>query len=369
MAMTEYYVDPSIAANSGTGTIGDPYGDLQYALDNITRDTTDGDRINIKSGTAEVLSSAIDYSTYGTPTIAAPLLYRGYASTAGDGGIGEIDLGGNAHSNTAVSWCDLKIHNFSSFAIVNAVADNCWLDPTTSGAVTVSAYAKLTNSFVTTSVTLNSRNGSVHGCYILLATGSTVPSQLVNINGGCEVSNNILHFQSGLTLGSIYALYGNYDGCTIQNNSLLNESSRAGYGVVLSGSKNGQNVQGNISENFLQGLTGGFSSEPNGIIQHNAGYNNTTDFANMVPVIEDDNESLSASAFAKSGSITTSKFVSDNTGFWADVAAYFEPQDTGNVFGNFGFASLTKGAVPRPAGGGGAGGGLLRVNMNGNVFG
>ena len=367
MAMTEYYVDPSIAANSGTGTIGDPYGDLQYALDNITRDTTDGDRINIKSGTAEVLSSAIDYSTYGTPTIGAPLLYRGYASTAGDGGIGEIDLGGNAQSNTAISWCDLKIHNFSSFGITSAVADNCWLDPTTNGGVTVSTYAKLTNSFVTTSVILNGRNGSVHGCYILLTTGFTVPSLLVNLVGGCEVSNNILHFQSGLTLGNISTLYGNYDGCTIQNNSLLNESSRAGGGVVLS-VKNGQNVQGNISENFSNGFSG-FSNEPNGTIQHNAGYNNTTDFANMVPVIEDDNESLSASAFAKSGSITPSKFVSNNAGFWSDVATYFEPQDTGNVFGNFGFASLTKGAVPRPAGGGGAGGGLLRVNLGGGISG
>jgi len=32
MALTEIYVDPAIAANSGTGTSGDPYGDLQYAL-------------------------------------------------------------------------------------------------------------------------------------------------------------------------------------------------------------------------------------------------------------------------------------------------------------------------------------------------
>ena len=63
MAITNYYVDPSINANSGTGTIGDPFGDLQYALDTVTRDSTNGDQFNIKAGTAEVLTGTLDFST------------------------------------------------------------------------------------------------------------------------------------------------------------------------------------------------------------------------------------------------------------------------------------------------------------------
>ena len=56
MAITEVYVDPAINGNSGTGTLVDPYGDLQYALDTKARDSTNGDRFNIKAGTAEVLA-------------------------------------------------------------------------------------------------------------------------------------------------------------------------------------------------------------------------------------------------------------------------------------------------------------------------
>ena len=39
MAITEVYVDPSIAGDSGVGTIGDPYGDLEYAIEQETFDT------------------------------------------------------------------------------------------------------------------------------------------------------------------------------------------------------------------------------------------------------------------------------------------------------------------------------------------
>ena len=97
-APSETYVDPSIAANSGTGTIGDPYGDLQYALDTMTRDSTNGDRINIKSGTAEVLTGTISLASYGPPRFDYYLVLEGYDSVAGDGGIGAID--GNAGNFT-----------------------------------------------------------------------------------------------------------------------------------------------------------------------------------------------------------------------------------------------------------------------------
>ena len=54
MAITEVYVDPSIAADSGAGTVGDPYGDLEYAIEQTTFDTTNGTRVNIKIGRAHV---------------------------------------------------------------------------------------------------------------------------------------------------------------------------------------------------------------------------------------------------------------------------------------------------------------------------
>ena len=55
MAFSEVYVDPSIAADSGTGTIGDPFGDLEYAIEQSTFDTTNGTRVNNSNVTVAAL--------------------------------------------------------------------------------------------------------------------------------------------------------------------------------------------------------------------------------------------------------------------------------------------------------------------------
>ena len=112
MAITHLYVDPSIAGNSGTGTIGDPYGDLQYALDTQVRDAVNGDQFNIKAGTSEF--GAITLLTYGTPTYGAPLVLRGYTATANDGGIAVLDGGGAAIINEAKDWIHLIDTRFTN---------------------------------------------------------------------------------------------------------------------------------------------------------------------------------------------------------------------------------------------------------------
>ena len=89
---TVYYVDPAIDADSGAGTVGDPYGDLQHCLDTITRDTGQGDRICVKAGTDEVLAASLTLATYGSPSPYVPLIIQGYTSAAQDGGIGVIDF-------------------------------------------------------------------------------------------------------------------------------------------------------------------------------------------------------------------------------------------------------------------------------------
>ncbi len=117
MAQTQTYVDPSINANSGTGTVGDPYGDLQYALDTMTRDSTDGDQINIKAGTAEVLTGSLDFTTYGTPSSTAALSFSGYTSSENDGGIGSIDGDGSYKIASLPNYSmmkDLELFNSGS---------------------------------------------------------------------------------------------------------------------------------------------------------------------------------------------------------------------------------------------------------------
>lgn len=117
MALTQYYVDPFIAGNSGTGTLLDPFGDLQYALNTITRNATDGDQINIKAGTAEILAASLTLATYGTPTASTVLILRGYTAAANDGGRAEINCNGVTMFALAYSYvilADMTCHTFGN---------------------------------------------------------------------------------------------------------------------------------------------------------------------------------------------------------------------------------------------------------------
>jgi hypothetical protein len=52
------------------------YTDTQDALDNVTRDSTNGDVFEYPDGWTETLTGNLDYSLYGTPTSTAPLEFR-----------------------------------------------------------------------------------------------------------------------------------------------------------------------------------------------------------------------------------------------------------------------------------------------------
>lgn len=115
--MADYYVDPSLGTDSGSGTVGDPWGhtgnEIQKALDNITQGAQ-GDNIHVKStGTVSFSGSNLDFTSYTNPGIEQPLCISGYTSAAWDGGIGTIDLGGGstfvASSIDGMMWSDLDI--------------------------------------------------------------------------------------------------------------------------------------------------------------------------------------------------------------------------------------------------------------------
>lgn len=89
--MADYFVSPGAGSNvTGNGSLATPWKTTQHALDNITQGAS-GDQINIQSGAADVLTGALSLSSYGTPTQVRPLVIRGYATAANDGGKGEID--------------------------------------------------------------------------------------------------------------------------------------------------------------------------------------------------------------------------------------------------------------------------------------
>lgn len=353
--MSETYVDPSIAANSGSGTIGDPYGDLQYALNTMTRDGTNGDRINIKAGTAEVLTAAIDLTSYGTPATNARLRFEGYTSAAGDGGVGTIEGTTNnvsIFSSTTldyIMWVSLDLQGHSVGNVI-LCDDECGL-----------FYSKISGGDNTIQVHFD-QNG------IIVGNEFNTSYYAIDINSdGTVVGNYFSGFATASFGGAVLANAGNF----IARNIISKGSDAGGKGIIVNGIHNniinnsilavsgtgagihatnrGSRVLGNIVEGFSG--TGGYgylfdTNDDPVWFAGNAAYNNDTDYDTLTDEYsyQDDNETLSTSGFAKSGSDT-----------YANRHTYFAPVDTGNIIGGAGAyaENVDKGAIQSAGGGGG----------------
>ncbi len=158
-APTTYFVDPSINADSGAGTVGDPYGDTKYAVDQNTFDTTNGNKLAIKSGTDEVLTESLN-TTFTTnswsPTANAPIIIEGYSTAEGDGGIGGISGNGSIAiiNSTALDFIflkDLHMHNTGSANVCtigeNCVVDNVEFDNSTGDGLTIDRFCNVIQCF------------------------------------------------------------------------------------------------------------------------------------------------------------------------------------------------------------------------------
>ena len=337
-APTESYVDPSIAANSGTGTIGDPWGDLQYGLDQVTRDATNGDRFNVKSGTAELLTTSLSLTTYGTPTRDAPLIFQGYASAAGDGdldagtGSGEIDMQGNNFTIIAagggINFMHMHCHGTGSAYVLTMGTDQavieCEISVGTGGGITGNTFGP-----------------SVIGCHIHDTGG-------IGINGGASTLFNYLKNDgttdfttaissltgSAAVIGNIISIDGSSNGIivdvrsggVVMGNSIL-AATGSGIGITYINSR---------SSSLMNNLVEGFSSSGTGILYtvasiqqsvyaNNGAFNNTTNYSqsgSVEALLVNDNETLGATPFDKSGADT-----------FANRHTYFSPVNTGNVHG------------------------------------
>ena len=248
MALTEIYVDPFINANSGTGTIGDPYGDLQYALNTVSRDATNGNRFNVKAGTAEVLTAAISLTTYGTPTAAAPCWFEGYTSAAEDGGRGEITGNGSygifaSNGVGFTRWKNLKLGNcganFILYPGTNTLVDSCELHTNNNhGLPMLGASSMLIDSWV------HGTRGSyavncpfVIGCFIEDGT-TTAPA--IDTGVTYAIGNLISGFKFGINVNQGLGVFGN---------TIVGTNAASGHGISLS-------FYSQASNNLITGYSG-----------------------------------------------------------------------------------------------------------------
>jgi len=303
--LTETYADPSIAGNSGAGTIGDPYGDVQYAFDTMTRDATNGDRVNILAGTDEVLGAAIDFTTYGIPTSAAPLTIQGYTSVAGDGGIGGIS-GAATYTIFAsdafdrLNLVNLHLHNCGSAAIVhidnNCTMLGCEIDNTSGLGLSMDSGTLIMDCYIH-NVGANGIGNRASILYCFLENGANDFGIAIGAGtDGITIAYNIISIDgasNGINVGA--SVMGN----SIVNNSIFS-SAGTGYGIRIDGRFN------TITNNIVEGFSGsggrGYDINDHTLLYgHNKAYNNATNFdvaAGVQHMLDlGNNDVLSASPF------------------------------------------------------------------------
>jgi hypothetical protein len=351
--MAEYYVDPAIAADTGTGTIGDPFGDLQYALNNITQGAA-GDRINIKAGTAEILSSPLTLATYGTTSPTKPLGFQGYSSAQGDAdfeagtGIAEIDC--NAQSSLFISVYqyiqlqELEIHNATSDLVNLSIGTVFRCEVHNAGAAGIQMTTAGTNVSVVAEchvhdVAVEGINGvggqvSVLDNFVETGSGSNDFTYGIYTILGMTVQGNIVYMNSSHTASAV----GIRCVSVCRHNSVLADNTGTGIGIDNSVVSNSVAAvfEGNLVEGFSGsgGIGIGGGAEITGVLAHNYVSNCATAY-DVKEVYGVDNEDSSVSPFAKVGGVS-----------FSNRTTYFQPVATGNIVGG-GTNGRNKGAVHR----------------------
>lgn len=319
MAITNYYVDPAIAGDSGTGTSGDPFGDLQYGLDTVTRDSTNGDQFNIKAGTDEILAAALSLTTYGTPTSSTPLILRGYTAAAGDGGVGGIDCNDATMFAAAtldyIVLMDLHIHNGGAADIVNLddyiTVINCEVNNTTGSGIKLDVASRVIGCYVhdcgNRGIICGIR-GNIFGNY--LANGTNDFDRAIAPGDGSVVEFNIINID-----GASDGIIPVGPATTLRNNTIY---STSGTGEAINNISDLTNIVANYIEGFSGvGGDGIQSTAVLNIYVANRFYNNTNNESISANVINgSDNSALSASGLVDPANGDFRAMVSLRAGAW-----------------------------------------------------
>lgn len=353
---SSYYVDATSGNDTtGTGTSGAPWATIQHALDNITRDTTGGDIIWLKSGTtySGTGNNSLTLSTYGSPSNTAQLTFAGYTSSINDGGIATIDAGSNSimtsTANDYINWLNLKMFNDGSgrlFLLDNNIRwINCELYRTSAGSaanresINADSNCMILNCYFHDSYggshIVNIESGLV--AYNVFRTGPTYSNNVlsaINIQDDAVVLGNLVYLphtsnsSNGIVCPTRYV---------ISNSVYANAST--GTGIDRSG---GNNFEYAALNNLVEGFSGtggqGFesvSSVATCVSLGNTAYNNTKNY-------DDDTDNY----------MTAETVLHDNndataTLYNAASSGDMDPDETGD-------STIKEGAWPQPGPGQGS---------------
>lgn len=342
MAKSEYYVDPL----NGSDTTGDGLSDgtawqtVQKALNSITKNTTDGDRINVKDTADDVLTAQLDFVTIGNYTLTAGLLIEGYSTDAGDGGVGGISGGGTTGIITTtrsyIGFRNMHLHNTGANAIISinrGSVDGCEFDNSsfTGNIVQVTEGSCSNCYFHNTDGEALRITGAAYGNYFKQGATYSFDSAILAASGAF-VSHNIISVD-----GASNGILTETNPCSIINNSILSASS-TGIGISCPSNNFGSAALNNLIEGFSTGVQKTSRDLVN--ISSNTAFDCTTafDLSNSF-LIGENNTAVGGSPFKKSGADT-----------FANRFGYFEP-DTSYAGTNLN-GNGSRGAVAAAGGGG-----------------
>lgn len=307
MAISQYYVDYGAGNDTtGDGSIGTPWKTIQKALDTITRNSTDGDQVNVKAGTAQELAAILSFASYGSTASAdAPLVLRGYTSAANDGGVATIDAGGNK-----IIEQDAFAHLVCRDLICTNSGSNAMLR---TGGYLIVIRCQFTNLTGRAIWNIGTAGPFILGCYVATTSGAALTIGLGAYVSRCYLAGGTILTASGpagVIDGNIIVPTDNNNGITVSENApvITNNIIRAPGASTGAGVSIGANSEhGIIANNLITGFSGaggaGVRVASGGLLvstANNAYYNNTANVANSGVLLQDDggDVALAADPFA-----------------------------------------------------------------------
>jgi len=344
--MATYFLDPGLGTNTGSGTIGDPWGStgsvLERAFDSVSPlivQNAEPVIVNIKSGTADVLTERFDLDGFGPSTATLPTVFRGYDSVESDGGFAEIDCDGNqidTLTHDGIHLANLIISNGPVSEVIDfdrsCFIFNCVIEGNIQTSFNSSVcYCSVISSSTTGAAINVPRYGICRGNWIYTSGQYGINAT----SGAMSISDNIVQMTSAANVSHGIRSTG-VEGSAFNNSVIL---PGAGVGIQV------DRCIG-VFSNLIEGAATGvdFASDWNGIYANNSFYNCTAiSDSELHHAVETGNETLLVSPFAKSG---------DNT--YANRLLYFNPQDVGAVLnGSYQNSRRDRGAVQSASSGGG----------------
>tara|TARA_B100000745_G_scaffold296963_1_gene243136 strand:+ start:7188 stop:8333 length:1146 start_codon:yes stop_codon:yes gene_type:complete len=269
----EYYVRP-VNGNDSTGdglSHATAWLTTVHAMETITIDLTDGDRINICDEGTDTLTGILPFSTYGSHTNnAAGIVFEGYTATAGDGGIFTIDGNGypitpNLTDGDFITFQNGKITNWGQWGFACQIDDYCFFvnmefDGTKSGtncskALSLGSYCHITGC------KFHNLSDTSAGCIYVNTGGHIVNNYIeasanpvVRLYTGLFVTGNII-INSRSSASECIEFRNGREG-SVRNNTLIRNGGGTGQAIGVYHTDAIYSSQLSVINNYIEGYSG-----------------------------------------------------------------------------------------------------------------